>query len=307
MTPTRRPLWPRVASRLRRTAVRPLAHVTDWLGYDLVLRDYYSPIPDLRSLPSAVWSAPSALGGISLDLDRQMTFLEQDLAPFVAEFNPPLDPVEDPTRFFLHNGTYESVDAETLYAMIRYLQPERIIELGSGRSTQVIAAARSQNTTDGVPSSYYVVDPFPTDLTREIAAGSFELDAISATQVPVDRFSELESGDVLFVDTTHTVKLGSDVNYIVLEVLPTLAPGVVVHFHDIFLPWPYPRAWLEESRWFWAEQYLLQAFLAFNSTFKPLLAAHALSCPPYSDRLRQVVPTFDSSVQPGAFWLRHTP
>jgi hypothetical protein len=282
-----------------------LAHVADRLGYDLVLRDYYSPIPDLRSLPASVWSAPSALGGISLDLDRQMTFLEQDLAPFVAEFDPPLDPVEDPARFFLRNGTYESFDAETLYAMIRYLRPQRIIELGSGRSTQVIATARLRNASDGMPSSCYVVDPFPSELTREIAGGSFELDAISATEVPVGRFAELRAGDVLFVDTTHTVKFGSDVNYIVLEVLPTLAPGVVVHFHDIFLPWPYPRAWLEQSRWFWTEQYLLQAFLAFNSTFEPLLAAHALSRSPYSDRLRQVVPTFDSSVQPGAFWLRH--
>jgi methyltransferase family protein len=284
---------------------RPLIRVGDRLGYDIVSRNYYSPIPDLRRLPESVWSEPSALEGISLDLELQMAVLERDLAPFVAEFGPPLHRPADPTQFFLHNGTYESVDAETLYAMVRLLRPKQIIELGSGRSTQVMAAARAQNASEGAPSSCYVVDPFPADFTREIAAGSFELDTISATNVPIERFDELTMGDVLFVDTTHTVKLGGDVVYIMLEVLPALAPGVVVHFHDIFLPWPYPRSWLTESRWFWAEQYLLQAFLAFNSAFETLLAMHALSRR-YPDRLQRVFPTFGPSVKPGAFWLRRS-
>ena len=86
------------------------------------------------------------------------------------------------------------------------------------------------------------------------------------------------------------------------EVLPALAPGVIVHFHDIFLPWSYPREWFAESRHFWAEQYLLQAFLAFNGAFEPLLATHFLART-YQDRMRRVIPTFGPQVQPGAFWL----
>jgi Methyltransferase domain len=295
-------LLPHVARRIRRKAERPLIRGAEGLGYDLVRRDYYSPIPDLRSLPQSVWSEPSALGGVSVDLERQMTFLERDLAPFVAEFQPPLDRSGDPTQFFLRNGTYESVDAETLYAMVRFLRPKRTIELGSGRSTQVITAARARNALDGAASEHHVIDPFPTRLTQRIAAGAFDLEATSATDVPIERFKELASGDLLFVDTTHTVRVGGDVAYIVLEVLPALAAGVIVHFHDIFLPWSYPRDWFAESRRFWAEQYLLQAFLAFNGAFEPLLATHFLARR-YPDRMRQVIPTFGTYVQPGAFWL----
>jgi hypothetical protein len=306
MDKARRPLLPRVADRLRRGANPRLTAVAGRLGYDIVLRDYYSPIPDLSDVPDAAWTTPSALGGVAWRLDEHMGFLERDLARFVAEFDPPRDPTSDPTAFFLRNGTYESVDAETLYAMIRYLRPTRVIELGSGRSTQVIAAARAANRADGVESSYQVVDPYPTALTRAISQGAFRLDEISATDVPIDRFAELRQDDVLFVDTTHTVKFLSDVNYVILDVLPVLAPGVVVHFHDVFLPMHYPRPWLEVSRWFWAEQYLLQAFLAFNSSFETLLPTHALSQPPYANRLAKVVPSFGPDVNPGAFWLRRT-
>jgi len=291
------------ANRIRRRADRSLIRVAEWLGYDLVRRDFYSPIPDLRQLPESVWRSESPLAGVSFDLERQMTFLEQDLAPFVAEFDPPIERLPDPAQFFLHNGTYESVDAETLYAMIRFLRPKRIIELGSGRSTQVIARARAQNVLDGGVSEHYVVDPFPSPMTQTIAAHGFELGSVSATDVPIARFQELTSGDVLFVDTTHTVKLGGDVTYIMLEVLPALSPGVVVHFHDIFLPRPYPRDWLVDARRFWAEQYLLQAFLAFNGAFETLLATNFLARR-YPDRVERAIPTFGPGVEPGAYWLR---
>ena len=107
--------------------------------------------------------------------------------------------------------------------------------------------------------------------------------------------------DVLFVDTTHTVKLASDVDYILLDVLPHLEAGVLVHFHDIFLPWEYPRVWFEEMRYFWTEQYLLQAFLAFNEAFE--VPAHAIARL-HPERLTRVVSSFRAGVTPGSFWLR---
>lgn len=299
-------LMRRIRGRLQKVAGRVLGWLGYPLGYDTLRRDYYSPIPNLRQLPESSWDEASLLGGVKLDLDRQITFLENELAPLISEFNPPLDPAGDSSSFFLRNGTYGSVDAETLYAMIRHLRPKQVIELGSGRSTQVISAARTRNDSDGAPSGYYVADPFPTPLTRKIAPGLFQLETISATEVPLERFAELASGDVLFVDTTHTVKMGGEVNYIILDVLPTLAPGVVVHFHDIFLPWPYPRKWLTKSRRFWAEQYLLQAFLSFNSAYEPLLATQALSRD-RPDQLKRAIPTFDRDVvSPGAFWIRRS-
>jgi hypothetical protein len=101
------------------------------------------------------------------------------------------------------------------------------------------------------------------------------------------------------------VKIGGDVNYLFLEALPALAPGVIVHVHDIFLPWEYPRPWVQEMELYWAEQYLLQAFLAYNPRFEVLLAAHHLSRAEPA-RLGGVIPSFGPGVAPGAFWLRVT-
>ena len=97
------------------------------------------------------------------------------------------------------------------------------------------------------------------------------LEPTSATDLPLELFSELGAGDILFVDTTHVVRLAGDVNFVVLDVLPRLQEGVIVHFHDIFLPWEYPRPWLTEMGYYWTEQYLLQAFLAYNREFEVLV------------------------------------
>src|SRR4029079_12969350 len=124
-----------------------------------------------------------------------------------------------------------------------------------------------RNAADGSPLTLEVFDPFP-GVVSEGLPGLSRLERIGAQQVPLETFESLESGDVLFVDTTHTVKVGSDVNFIVLEVLPRLREGVHVHLHDIFLPYEYPRKWLEDYGLYWTEQYLVHAFLVYNSAFE---------------------------------------
>lgn len=114
--------------------------------------------------------------------------------------------------------------------------------------------------------------------------------------------SSLGAGDVLFVDTTHTVKTGGDVDRIFLDLLPRLASGVWIHIHDIFLPYEYPREWVIDERRAWAEQYLVQAFLSFNDAFRVELPLYAVAraCP---ERLAAVVPSFSPRFAPGAFWI----
>jgi hypothetical protein len=121
-------------------------------------------------------------------------------------------------------------------------------------------------------------------------------------EVADDVFRELEAGDLLFVDTSHTVKPGSDVNRIVLDLLPILAPGVIVHFHDIFLPFPYSRDHLDDAH-FWNEQYLLQAFLTENPAWEVLVGAQAVARA-HPHRLREAIPSFAPGTSPGAFWIR---
>lgn len=271
--------------------------------YDIVPRTYYSPVPDLDQLPEDIWERRSPLGGIELKVDRAMTLVESELAPFVAEFDAPTDGPRPPGEFFLRNQNYESVDAELLYAMIRARKPQRVLELGSGYSTLLIGAACRRNAEDGTAAEHIAYDPYPrAQIVGTTPPPPTRFEPISATEVPLDAFRELQAGDVLFVDTTHTVKLGSDVNYIVLDVLPVLALGVIIHFHDVFLPWEYPRSWFDTMQYFWAEQYLLQGFLAFNDAFEVLLPAQALARE-YADRLAAVVPSFAPGVSPGALWL----
>ena len=119
----------------------------------------------------------------------------------------------------------------------------------------------------------------------------------------MDVFASLQAGDVLFVDTTHTVKLDSDVNRIVLDVLPSLAPGVIVHVHDIFLPYEYPREWPEKSGFHWAEQYLLQAFLSGNPDWEVLAATYAL-CRERTQAMARLTPTWRDGATASAFWMR---
>ena len=194
------------------------------------------------------------------------------------------------------------VDAAVLHAIVRGTRPRRIVELGSGHSTLVAAAACLANEREGAPVDYRAYDPYPK-VARPGLPGLTELSTTPAEDLPAERLAELGNDDVLVVDTTHTVKTGGDVNHIVLDVLPRLRPGVLVHFHDIFLPWEYPRVWAEDYGLYWAEQYLLQAFLSMNDGFEVVCALYALSRE-QPEGLRELVPAWREGTVPGAFWIR---
>jgi predicted O-methyltransferase YrrM len=266
------------------------------LGFELVRRHFYSPIPELDRLSRSRWDGPLPSPGVDYRLPAATDLLKGPLAPYFEELRSPNSPL---AAFDIENGSYGPVDAESLYAVLRYLQPARVLELGSGASSHVIAAANRANGG----FQHVIYDPFPFSASRLGAVTASEVHALRAEEVAETAFTDLGAGDVLFVDTTHTVKAGGDVNRLVLEVLPLLAPGVVVHFHDIFLPYEYPREWIFEHRRMWAEQYLLQAFLAFNAAYQVMLPLFALSRHQDAE-MRQLIPTFTSSVAPGAFWLR---
>lgn len=272
--------------------------------FDIVKRDFYSPIPALDLLPTDIFERRSGLGGVELDTSKAMALVESELAEPIAEFGFPARGPLPPGEFFLENGNYEAVDAELLYAMVRRVKPRRIIELGSGYTSLLIGAACRRNAGEGATAEHLAYDPHPRPaIVGDGPPGPTKLVPQSASDVPVETFAELEAGDILFVDTTHTVKLGSDVNFVVLDVLPVLKPGVIVHFHDIFLPLEYPREWFERMGYYWSEQYLLQAFLAFNTAYEVLLPASALA-DELPDRLAAAVPSFAPGRRPGALWLQ---
>jgi predicted O-methyltransferase YrrM len=284
------------ARTLKVRAFKALRAGAGRVGLQVVPKNYYSPIPDLDALPAGAFDRRSALRGIHFDLDEQVAWIEQNLAAAMREFAPPDELVD--------NASYGRVGADLLHGVVRGLKPRRIVELGSGHSTLFMAAAAERNRADGVETELRTFDPYPS-VARPELPGLASLEPVRAQDVPLEVFTSLAAGDVLFVDTTHTVKLDSDVNRIVLDVLPALGPGVLVHVHDIFLPYEYPRRWHEESGFHWAEQYLLQAFLAGNPGFEVRAATFAL-CRDRPDAMARLAPTWQPGAEASAFWFSST-
>jgi hypothetical protein len=268
------------------------------MGVQIVLKTFYSPIPDLATLPAGIWDEVDPMRGIEWDLDEQAERLLTLAAP-IAEFTPTGVAEHD---YEPSNPSYPLADARLLYAIVRDLRPARIVELGSGQTSRVISQACVANAADGATMTHYrAFDPFPSPAT-ETLPGLTSLERLPAQEVPDEVVRELSAGDILFVDTTHTVKMGSDVNHIILRVLPLLAEGVVVHFHDICFPYQYPRYLVEDYGLYWAEQYLLQAFLAMNPYFEVLYATAALA----RDRRGAVerAGLAEGSDSGSSFWIR---
>jgi predicted O-methyltransferase YrrM len=288
-------------SALKLRAFHAARAVADRVGLQVVPKTYYSPIPDLSAVAPQVWTRRSPLHGIHFDLDEQVAWIEQHVAEAMREFAPPEGPAR-PGEFSLTNPSYGRVGADLLHGVVRGLKPRRIVELGSGHSTLIMAAAAERNRAEGAETELRTFDPFPT-VAQPGLPGLAALERVKAQDVASDVFATLDDGDVLFVDTTHTVKLDSDVNRIVLDVLPTLAPGVLVHVHDIFLPYEYPREWPEVSGFHWAEQYLLQAFLACNRDFEVLAGTFAL-CRGRPEAMARLAPTWRDGASASAFWMR---
>lgn len=233
---------------------------------------YYSPLPDLnevdRRSAQIYGTSPKTIGGMDLRTDQQLRLLEK-FRGFAS--NLPFDRSSNPqSRYVRSKRAFPLQDAFVLYGMIREFRPRRIIEIGSGSSSCVIL-----DSCDGLGLSTELtfIEPFPDFLLSQVRladASRYTLHRRIVQEVPVHVFSKLESGDILFVDSSHVSKAGSDVNFIFFEVLPALNPGVVVHFHDIFYPFEYAMKRLLEGI-FWNEAYLLRAFLMFNQSFEILM------------------------------------
>lgn len=291
----------RAKSALVRTASRALRP----LGFDLELAHYYSPIPHADDRPSQWWLTPGAMPGVEFDLDRQLDFITRELTPYISEFTPPRTQTAEPHSYHLANGLFQGGDADLLYAIIRRFKPERVLELGAGFSTLVAAQAAEHNAVEGHATRVISCDPYAIPPAPGVVPGLAELRSVAAEDLPLDEFQALRPDDVLFIDSSHTVKVGGDVVHLCCEVLPRLAPGVLVHVHDVYLPWPYPRKWVARNRWYWAEQYLLQALLCENPRWEILVMAYALHRE-RPDALRALIPNADGMPAPLSCWLLRT-
>ena len=304
--------------------MRYLFRLLQPFGLHLSRNHFYEPIPDTRKLKEDLWSQPSDVIGLDMNLPQQNALLEEVLPNYIDECKFSEEEPLVPHEFHLGNEFFEAADAEILHCMVRYFKPRRVIEIGSGYSTLVSARAAIMNEElDGSPTELICIEPYPNETITKGFPGLTKLIREPLQDMELSLFLELDRNDILFIDSSHVVKIGGDVVCEYLEILPRLRPGVLVHIHDIFLPDEYPRQWVLGQHKFWTEQYLLQAFLAFNSCFEVIWAGSLMSRKE-KERLEKEIPSWKGSytrlpqrlrntptrdgqnVWPVSFWIRRT-
>jgi predicted O-methyltransferase YrrM len=233
---------------------------------------YYAAEPDIIELAARQeeWAGPSSLPGLEIDLDQQAATLECVCGPFTSEYGDAAAAFTEATRSGIGLG-YGYIEAQALHGVVRHFRPRKIVEVGSGVSTVCAARAIERNAAEGYSCALTCIEPHPSAQLLGMVARTrgMSIRASRVQSVGVDAFTELEKNDILFVDSSHVVRVGGDVNYLVLEVLPLLEPGVLVHVHDIFLPYDYQPDVLD-TFFHWNETSLVRAFLAFNDRYRIL-------------------------------------
>jgi len=234
---------------------------------------FYSPIPSLEEVArdEAVifGSSPREIPGVDLRESAQRLLLDEfcvyhDTIPFRPD-------VTEGLRYHFENPSYSYSDAVCLHSMIRHVKPRKLIEVGSGYSSCAILDTNELFFGGAIDTTF--IDPYPELLLSLITDEDKERVRVIPKRlqdVDLAEFSALEANDILFIDSTHVGKINSDVLRILFEILPALASGVYIHFHDVFYPFEYPRKWILEGR-AWNEIYLLRAFLQFNREFEIVL------------------------------------
>lgn len=278
---------------------------------------FYSPINDhdfLKNREDKIWELneikdkefieenPQFIEGIELNKEEQIDLLKS-FAQFYSEM--PFKYKKQPDlRYYFENGFYEEMDGIILYSMIRKLKPKKIIEIGSGFSSALMMDVNNLFFENKIKLTF--IEPYPERLYSLMS----EKDKIKnkviseiVQDVNLKIFHELESNDILFIDSSHVVKTGSDIQHILFKILPKLKNGVYIHFHDIFYPFEYPKQWILNNRWNWNEQYFLISFLMYNKQFKIVLLTHYLH-EYYKKLFDDMVHFTNHRYNGGSFWIK---
>lgn len=269
----------------------------DRLGLHVLPKHFYTPVPDYAWLRQnqEFWTAPATLYGVHWDLDEQLAWLRRICEPYRHEVAG-LSGYEAITQGAVGPG-YGPIESQVLHCFIRSYRPRRIVEIGSGVSTFCMLAAAERNAADGGRASAITcVEPYPSRPLSE--SRRIKLLQKPCQTAAFDIFDALGAEDLLFIDSSHAVKVGSDVVRIYLDIVPRLAAGVLIHIHDIYLPYLYSRSTL--SHWFGASQEtaLLLALLTHNPHLRVLASLSALHYD-RSSELKAILPDYNPRANVG--------
>ena len=248
---------------------------------------FYSPIPVTCELDSSVFEKIYDCTGIDLNLAEQLEYLHKIFPKYHAEYTPST------------NSGLSLVDAFALYAMIREKKPKVMIEIGAGDTTKISLKALQMNKNEGNPYKFYSIEPYPRDDVKKIQNEDFELIHRKLQNVDIEFLS---TADLLFIDSSHVSKIDSDVNYEILEIIPKLKVGSLVHWHDIVIPTNYWKEWIEDGNQFWNESYMVHSFMLFNESFKIIWAARYMKLN-YTNEMQQIFPYLQKNHHLMSFWI----
>ena len=270
--------------------------------------NFYFPLPDLTKLDQPaergrVWpDEPHPMPGIEWRPEAQVELCDEVFARQETMAFPEESPA-GVAEYSHASKRYPLIDACVLQAFLRHLRPARVVEVGAGYSSLVTARV-NREFLDG-QAHFTAVDPYPLDFLERGVAGLTELRREQVQETPFEVFDQLGPNDVLFIDTTHTVKTGGDVPWIYNQILPRLRSGVVVQLHDSYLPWDYPEVEVFAGKG-WNELYIMQSFLVWNSAFEVLFGTHWMKRRHW-DVLRRAFPDLleeDIDRDASSLWIR---
>ena len=271
-------------------------------GVHILPVGFYFPVPDTRELRDVDFGVASELAGIDVDIDAMRRLLDPSVfEPLAHDFWSIVDKWKS-------NGvpvSFGGIDGLMLNYFVRTLKPNRIVEVGGGFSTVISAEACIANAHCEASSvaEVFSIDPSPREYLKNPNIKNITIHQERVQKVPLEVFESLDANDILFIDSSHVAKCGSDVVFEINEILPRLRSGVYVHFHDINLPFDYKKDWIMRGT-YWNEQYMLQAFLQFNEAYRVLWGSTLARayCP---DAVKQVFPEFDPAREVGgSFWMK---
>lgn len=239
---------------------------------NIVPANFYSNIPLVQEIENSFEYKNSNQEVYNSDIFSQETisnFIEQ-ISVYADEFNPPLESnSENPGQFFWKNPAFSFSDAMSYYCVIRHVKPDCILEIGSGYSTLVADQALKKNGR----GKLILIEPYPKEFLAELETVDKIIKSF-VQDISVSNLVDLiESCQIWFIDSTHTVKVGSDCLYLYLKIMPEICQDLLVHTHDIYLPFGFPKEAALEKQIYWTEQYLLYAYMLDNPKIEVLFGS----------------------------------
>jgi predicted O-methyltransferase YrrM len=263
---------------------------------------FYSPIPDIKDVKAReekIFTSSKDIYGVDLNVEVQQSLAAEFKK--IYESLPFRDEPGNGFRYYYKNEMYGTSSGALLFCMLNFLKPRRIIEVGSGYSSALMLDTNEHVFSKSIDLTF--IEPYPLRLKKLLKPSDYQNVRIIEKRledVDFEVFSELEPNDILFIDSTHIAKIGSDVNTLIFEILPRLKKGVYVHIHDILYPFEYPKDWIYNGI-SWNEAYMFRSFLMYNEVFKiQFFNTYALQA--FPDIIKEM-PLFGVDIG-GCLWLK---